>query len=373
MLLKFAFLLYLYRIRVRKFNKYITTTGFTVLKKLTLIIFISLIVSGCKVTPAKQVFTTPPTNKEINVYSLIPQDELEALYPVSDSSAATMQFGLVGALVGAVIDTSVNKSNAEVAEENLADIRNELIGLEFDKLFEQEIDKKLNGQVNIGKIQTVKSVKELKNKLEPGETYLLLDTYYKMDIDFRTPFIVTSVSLNEKGKTKKKDTQLYKNTFTYFGLSLPVPVKTQAFINQQIEEINNNFAQLSEKNQKSRKERLKRQKQIKKARKTTMNFDDANAISAKTWSTEYKEALDSGIRGGIQQLFTIIADDMADKTDPKSYAKNGMTLEGYPAYHKAILVDETEDRKIIRFSDGYRAGAVCSMPKEESAGKLVCL
>ncbi|MBL4876661.1 MAG: hypothetical protein JKY10_09240 [Cohaesibacteraceae bacterium] len=342
-------------------------------KKLTLIIFIALIVSGCKVTPAKQVFTTPPTNKEINVYSLIPQDELEALYPISDNSAVTMQFGLVGALVGAVIDTSINKSNAEVAEENLADIRNELIGLEFDKLFEQEIHKKLNGQVNIGKIQTVKSMSELKSKLVAGETYLLLDTYYKMDIDFRTPFIVTSVSLHEKSKTKRKDTQLYKNTFTYFGLSLPVPLKTQEFIDAKVEEINNNFAQLSEKSKKSRKARLKRQKNLKKARKTTMSFDDANAISADAWSTEYKEELDEGIRGGIQQLFTLIANDMADKTEPESYAKNGMTLEGYPAYHKVILVDETENRKIIRFSQGHRAGAICSMPKEESADKLVCL
>ncbi len=353
--------------------KIIITKGIIVFKKLVSLIFITLFVTGCTVMPAKQVYSTPPTNKTINVYSLIPQDELDALYPVSDSSAATMQFGLVGALVGAAIDTSINKSNAEVAEENLAGIRNELIGLEFDKLFAEEIGKKLHNQVNIGKVQTIKSVKELKKTLSPGETYLLLDTYYKMDIDFRTPFIVTSVTLNEKGKAKKKDTVFYKNTFTYFGLSLPAPEKSQDFIDAEVDKINNNFAQLSDKTKKSRKARIKRQKQLKKARETSLSFDDANAISAKSWSTEYKAALDSDLRGGIQQLFNIIADDMADKTAPESYAKSGTTLAGYPAYHKAILVDESESRKVIRFSEGYRAGAVCSMPKEESTGKLLCL
>ncbi len=353
------------------------------LNKFIIIIFVSIFVSGCKVTPTKLVYSAPPSNKVINVYSLIPQDELGALYPVQNSSAVTAQFGLVGALVGAVIDTSVNMSNAQVAERNLEGIRNELINLEFDKLFEEEVSKKLVGKVNIGKIKTVKSFKELNKILKPDETYLLLETFYKMDIDFRTPFIVTSVSLNEKNKSekskkkkrkkKKKDTLLYKNTFTYFGLSLPAPIKSQESIDAEVDEINSNFAKLSPRAQKSHSKKRQRQRQINKASKTAIDFDDANVISARAWSTEYKEELNSNLRDGIQQLFTIISNDIADKTPPESYAKIGSTLEGYPAYHKAVLVDETKDRKIIRFSDGYRAGAICSMPKAELTSKLLCL
>ena len=347
------------------------------LTRLLTLLFISLIISGCTVIPAKQAYITPPSNQTINVYSLIPQDELEALYPIQNSSAASAQFGLVGALVGAAIDGSINKSNAEVAEENLVYIRNELTELEFDKLFEEEIVKKLKGQVKIGEIKTIKSEDELKKMLSPGELYLLLNTHYKMDIDFRTPFIVTNVSLNAKGqgsgKKKVKDSILYKNTFTYFGLSLPKAVKNQTSIDAEIEEINQKFSKLTKNKQKTNKAKLKRQKQIKKAKRDNLDFDDANKISAIAWSKEYKEELNTTIRVGIQQLFTIISNDMKDKTLPESYAKSGVTLDGYPNHHKSLLVEETEYRKIIRFSEGHRAGSLCSMPKNEIADKLVCL
>lgn len=343
------------------------------LRSLIVILFVSLAVTGCKVTPAKQVYTPPSTNAKINVYSLIPQDELEAVFPVQNSSAATAQFGLIGALVGAAIDTTVNKSNAEVAEDNLAFIRNELINLEFDKLFEEEIVKKLNGRVNIGTVETIKSTDALKAKIAPGETYLLLTTHYKMDIDFRTPFIVTNIGLHEKGQGKVKDKLLYKNTFTFFGSSLPEPAKSQAYIDAEIAEINDKFAKLSTAKQKSFEARKKRQKKIKKAKKPGLNFDDANEISAMAWSTEYKEELDSDIRVGIQQLFTLISTDMNDATLPETYEKSGVTLEGYPHYHKSLLVEESDKRQVIRFTEGNRAGSICSMPKEKSSGKLVCL
>jgi hypothetical protein len=347
------------------------------LARIIIILTISLVVSGCNITPAKQSYTTPPSNKKINVYSLIEQDELEALYPVQNSSAATAQFGLVGALVGVAIDTTVNKSNAEVAEENLAYIRNELISLEFDKLFEEEIVLKLKDRVKINEIKTIKSIDELESNLSPGEEYLLLNTHYKMDIDFRTPFIVTYASLNKKGqgkgKNKIKDSILYKNTFTYFGLSLPAPVKNQKHIDDEIEKINEKFASLSPNKQKTRKEKLKRQKRIKKAKKSALDFDDANKISAISWSTEYKEELNTDIRAGIQQLFSLISSDMNDKTLPESYSKLGVVLDGYPDHHKTLLVEESAQRKTIRFTEGHRAGAICSMPKEELSGKLVCL
>jgi len=49
-------------------------------------------------------------------------------------------------------------------------------------------------------------------------------------------------------------------------------------------------------------------------------------------------------------------------------------LPGYPKSHKSVMVKDSEERDVIRFSDGHRAGAICSMPNlnaEES--KLVCL
>lgn len=343
------------------------------LKRIIPAIFIAFLVSGCTATPAKQPLNEPITNKSINVYSLISQDEIEALYPISDNSAVSAQFGLIGALVGGAIDSSINQSNAEKANESLVEIRNQLLDLDFDRLFEEEIRKKLDDQVNIGSITTIKSIDELTDTLKIGESYLLLSTNYKLDIDFRTPLIETVVTLSEHGKTKKSSKTLYKNSFTYFGTSLPPVIKSQADIDAEIAQLNEKFSSRSDAYQSYNKNRIKLKKQIRKAKNTSLDHDQSVDIAARAWSKEYKGYLNKGLRSGIQDLFSIIETDIEDKTDPKQYEKVGVTPTGYPNYHKSILVSENESRKIIRFTSGARAGALCSMPNTESDIKVVCI
>ncbi|MPY26366.1 hypothetical protein [Shewanella sp. YLB-07] len=336
-------------------------------------IFIAFLVSGCTATPAKQPLNAPLTNKSINVYSLISQDEIEALYPISNNSAVSAQFGLIGALVGGAIDSSINQSNAEKANDSLVEIRNQLLDLDFDLLFEEEIRKKLDDQVHIGSITTIKSIDELKNRLEVGESYLLLSTSYKLDIDFRTPLIETAVTLSEHGKTKKSSKTLYKNSFTYFGTSLPLAIKSQADIDKEITELNEKFTSKSDAYQSSHKNKMRLRKQVRKAKNTSLDHDQSVDIAARAWNQEYKGTLNKGLRSGIQDLFSIIETDIEDRTDPKQYEKIGTTPSGYPNYHKSILVSESDSRKIIRFTSGARAGALCSMPNTESDIKVVCI
>lgn len=343
------------------------------LSRIITTIFIVSLISGCTATPAKKPLNEPITNKTINVYSLISQDEIEALYPISNNSAVSAQFGLIGALVGGAIDSSINKSNAEKASENLTEIRNQLIDLDFDTLFEEEIKKKLSDQVNIGSITTVKTIKQLEKELKVGESYLLLSTSYKLDVDFRTPLIKTVATLTEHGKTKKSTKTLYKNSFTYFGLSIPPAVKNQADIDKEVAILKDKFASKSDAYQNYHKNKIKLQKQIKKAKKTNLNHDQSVSIVAKAWSEDHKGVLNKGLRDGVQDLFSIIKTDIEDKTDPKLYEKSGTTPEGYPNYHKSLLVSEDEKRKVIRFTHGARAGALCSMPSAGSDIKAVCL
>ncbi|MDH5620156.1 MAG: hypothetical protein OEZ11_16205 [Gammaproteobacteria bacterium] len=66
----------------------------------------------------------------VDVVPVLAKEELDVQIVVADSSAATAQYGLIGALVGAVIDSAVNKRNAVVAERR-AEVIRELTG-EYD-------------------------------------------------------------------------------------------------------------------------------------------------------------------------------------------------------------------------------------------------
>lgn len=117
------------------------------IKTIFLLLTFIVSVTGCSIKPAKIVYMEQEKANKMNVYSVIKQNELDTLYPPQNSSAVSSQFDLVGALVGAAIDASANSKSATTAEENLAGIRNELIDLDFNKVFEEEIIKKLENNV----------------------------------------------------------------------------------------------------------------------------------------------------------------------------------------------------------------------------------
>lgn len=361
--------------------KIINRKGSIVIKKLTLILACAFVFSGCSVKPAKVVFQAPENTKAINVYSVIQQSELEALYPISSGgSAVGANFGLVGALVGGAIDASITSANENTATKNLVAIRKELEDLDFDSIFAEEIVKKLENNVHVGEITTLKSNNINKDDFSLNDLYLVLDTSYKMDIDFRTPFIVTEVVIKERSNKRslRKDKKLYKNTFTFFGNSLPIPVNniSQEDVDKQIAQIKEDWANKPKSIRKDKRKKKQYQRQLiaaKKLANSDLSFDQANAISAKSWSTKYKEQLKANLRQGIQSLLSIIASDINDKTDPTEYKDQGITLAGYPAHHKSVIVDEDEKVKVIRFTEGARAGAICAMPAKLSTEKLVCL
>lgn len=57
----------------------------------------------------------------VHVVPVLKKEEMDVQIVVADSSAATAQYGLIGGLVGAVIDSAINKKNA-VRAERLAEI-----------------------------------------------------------------------------------------------------------------------------------------------------------------------------------------------------------------------------------------------------------
>ncbi len=66
----------------------------------------------------------------VHVAPVLSKEEMDVQIVVADSSAATAQFGMIGGLVGAVIDSAINKRNA-IRAERLAEIVREMT-VEYD-------------------------------------------------------------------------------------------------------------------------------------------------------------------------------------------------------------------------------------------------
>lgn len=88
---------------------------------------------------------------------------------------------------------------------------------------------------------------------------------------------------------------------------------------------------------------------------------------------EYSGEMETNLRNGIQDLFTIIANDIKDSEDPKVYENKNSRLKGYPDNHKALLISEENNRRVMRFTQGWRNGAICSMPYDPVKNSTVCL
>ena len=125
------------------------------IKKVVYLILVGLIFSGCTIAPHKVSMQNKIDNK-VDVISIIDQQELDALFPIQNSSGVSAQFGLIGALIGSAIDASANSTNAEKATNNLSPIRNKLIDYNFDEILQSNIESKLSEHPNLllGEVKT---------------------------------------------------------------------------------------------------------------------------------------------------------------------------------------------------------------------------
>ena len=92
-----------------------------------------LLLTGC-VSQYEATFPPSETSAEpvsLHVTPVLQQEELEVQVIIQDSSATAGQYGLIGALVGAAIDASINNSRAKKAERRAEVIRNNTINLDL--------------------------------------------------------------------------------------------------------------------------------------------------------------------------------------------------------------------------------------------------
>ena len=337
-----------------------------------------VLLTACAVTP----FRTPISQSFIDskepvfVYLVFDQEELDAEVPIQDSSAATSQYGLIGAVVGGAIDASVNKSNSELAEENLAPIRNALIGYDFNQLFEKSAHESLNNLENLNvaevvRLNSLKEFNELEKTLPSEQKSLILKVQYKLGPNFRVAYAKLDAMLTDKSIEDKKLQTLYRNRFTAYGEMQPFPTISQEEIDEKVSKVKSEFFAMSKTEQKSKKNRQQYFKDLKKAEKKALSRAESIERLSAVWVEESQE-LATSLQDRATEIFSLLGTDMMDINSAEYYQTMADSLNQHPANFKSTLVYETDNRLAIRSALGYNSGKICAYEKVESGAYALC-
>jgi hypothetical protein len=141
------------------------------------------------------------TVSKADVVAVVPQADLYADIVVANSGAATAQYGLLGALIGGVVDGSINTSRSKDAEAAVRPLRDGLLGYSFETQLSQELDRELGGLTWLGANPMTLSKKGevgAKNAVvyaSKATTLLMVHADYHMSPDFSKLIVTAEASL----------------------------------------------------------------------------------------------------------------------------------------------------------------------------------
>ncbi|WP_199609998.1 hypothetical protein [Flocculibacter collagenilyticus] len=349
--------------------------------RLSCILLLSfLVLTGCNVTPHKVPYTPTESPKNLKTFIVISQKGLEAELPSVhvDSTPVAIQFGLAGLIVGSVVQhaiaSSENNKNMSTAEKNLEHLSAHLSGYDFNQLYLNEAQKTIQSpNLNLEAFQVVKRLDDIYLQTKTGEEFLCIEVSFKMGSGFRHAVIRSKTSITRRGEKWKDNVTLYQNTFSYFTKMLPVAEASEADIADQLAEIKAEYFALPEKKRKTLIERsnyLKRTEKVKRYLKTRDYFVSKNA---KKWLTNSQHDLAQELSLGIAESVKLINKDLNDQNDALYYEKLAQVTPGYQRSHKSTIINQTDNRIILRSANGSVSGQVCSSPKTSVDGQAVRL
>ena len=169
---------------------------------------------------------------KLHLAPVLNEEEMDVQVVVADSSAATAQYGLIGALVGGIIDASVNKAREREAERKAAVLRDLTVSLDLAVLAEQTtraVGERDRWQVSrVNKATATVGWDDLAaGVFESGDAdaVVLLDFSYaltpgldQLRADVRQRVYLRSTKANSKGIRRAASTR----TFSYYSPRHPV-------------------------------------------------------------------------------------------------------------------------------------------------------
>jgi len=154
--------------------------------------------------------------KSTRVHATIAQEEVEATVNVQNTPLPNV--GLIGALVGAVIDTAITSHRAGEAKKLLEPIRREISDFDFRAAFFESLEQTLpalgalhTAILTSSKLPQTPEVQQVVRTRAPEDAVLFVTTRYEFAVGFRTFSVVTTAELSRKPDQEP----LYLATFRY--------------------------------------------------------------------------------------------------------------------------------------------------------------
>ncbi|MCX2781051.1 hypothetical protein [Microbulbifer thermotolerans] len=191
------------------------------IKNLFILIGIMLL-SACSSAPYENFDPTSVQGKtSLKVVSQVQQDEIiKEFVPSNASSSAGAQFGLVGALVGVAVDTSINNSRAKDAEAAVEPFRNATLDINVRNLLEQAFTDKIEQLDWVTEKKLVSELLEPSTKIKnylasmDEDLLLLINTTYSLKPNAEVIEFTAGYSLFDKTtttNTKSTPKPVYSN------------------------------------------------------------------------------------------------------------------------------------------------------------------
>lgn len=206
--------------------------------KILVVIVSFLVMSGCATYSPIVQETDKETIQTLRVISLVLQEEIKVQINVQNSSAAGAQFGLLGAIVSAAIDSSVNNSRAKKSETQSDNLRNALMDVDVTKALHDAVRKGVESiswaEVTAFEIRNKfdrKDMKTLAAEMKEDAVLVVTSNYSLtpkqefLEFESRTKFYKPKSSTSgKKGKyllriPKSASTLLYQSDFVTNGLN----------------------------------------------------------------------------------------------------------------------------------------------------------
>jgi hypothetical protein len=115
------------------------------LVKLSVCIIAASLLFACSSNPTHIAISDEVRNTQpsADVVLATSQKEIYADIMAANSSAVSVQFGLLGALIGAVVDASVNSGKSKTAEKKVAVVKDSLLDYDFNSELKNNLDQEL--------------------------------------------------------------------------------------------------------------------------------------------------------------------------------------------------------------------------------------
>jgi hypothetical protein len=323
--------------------------------------------TACATTEVKPYRSAPQVlvNKTQGTVNLnIPQQEIEAIVPIVDSSAAVAQYGLVGLMVGGAIDASTNSSNVALYQKLMAPIQDKLLGFNFDG----QADKMVKAATVNTPWFEAKNYNTTKKALaEFAEPTVNVTLGYRLSTDLTTLIVIAEAEQHNAGPINEHAAPTYKNKFAYFSKALPIKtLRDPEEIEAAKKELWRKFNERPEHVKKDKNVLLKLNYALKKA-DDNLSYEEQLQHSANQWLANDAQLVKQELSTALADLAVMIKLDLADPTAPLELLKRPNANTGGTTMNYEI-VQKLDNRQIVRNVRGNDVGTLCSISLAEMRG-----